>query len=89
MAARRATAPPERPEDAIRAERKKRDYLSLFASNVALSYRKGPSASPARRGSPPRSPVATDRQRRATRGTVETAAGVSAARFTPSAKEFR
>ena len=33
-------APPERAEDAIRAERKKRDYLSLFASNVALSYRK-------------------------------------------------
>jgi len=34
----------ERPEDAIQAERKKRDYLSLFASNVALSYRKGPSS---------------------------------------------
>jgi type IV secretory pathway VirB10-like protein len=34
---------PERPEDAIQAERKKRDYLSLFASNVALSFRKGPS----------------------------------------------
>ena len=34
----------ERPEDAILAERKKRDYLSLFASNVALSYRKGLSA---------------------------------------------
>ena len=32
--------PPERVEDPIRAERKKRDYLSLFASNVALSYRK-------------------------------------------------
>jgi type IV secretory pathway VirB10-like protein len=32
----------ERPEDAIQAERKKRDYLSLFASNVALSYRKAP-----------------------------------------------
>jgi len=31
---------PERPEDAIRAERKKREYLSLFSSNVALSYRK-------------------------------------------------
>jgi len=30
------------PEDAIQAERKKLDYLSLFASNVALSYRKGP-----------------------------------------------
>src|SRR5439155_6485865 len=34
----------ERPEDAIHAERKKRDYLSLFASNVALSYRKGSSS---------------------------------------------
>jgi type IV secretory pathway VirB10-like protein len=32
----------ERPEDAIQSERKKRDYLSLFASNVALSFRKGP-----------------------------------------------
>jgi type IV secretion system protein VirB10 len=30
----------ERPEVAIRAERKKREYLSLFSSNVALSYRK-------------------------------------------------
>ena len=28
------------PEDEIRAERRKREYLSLFASNVALSYRK-------------------------------------------------
>ena len=33
---------PERTEDSIHAERKKRDYLSLFASNVALSYRKNP-----------------------------------------------
>ena len=32
--------PQERVEDPIRAEGKKRDYLSLFASNVALSYRK-------------------------------------------------
>ena len=30
----------ERPEEAIQAERKKRAYLSLFASNVALTYRK-------------------------------------------------
>jgi type IV secretion system protein TrbI len=30
----------DRPEDMIRAERKKREYLSLFTSNVALSYRK-------------------------------------------------
>jgi type IV secretion system protein VirB10 len=32
--------PPERAEDAIQSERKKREYLSLFASNVALTYRK-------------------------------------------------
>ena len=31
----------ERPDDAIEAERKKRNYLALFASNVALSYRRG------------------------------------------------
>jgi type IV secretion system protein TrbI len=36
------SAPPERAEDAIQAERKKRAYLSLFSSNVALSYRKSP-----------------------------------------------
>jgi type IV secretion system protein TrbI len=35
-------APPERAEDAIQAERKKRAYLSLFSSNVALTYRKSP-----------------------------------------------
>ncbi len=34
----------ERAEDSIREERKRRGYLSLFASNVALSYRKGPDA---------------------------------------------
>jgi type IV secretion system protein TrbI len=34
----------EKPEDPIKAERKKRDYLSLFESNVALSYRKGASS---------------------------------------------
>ena len=34
--------PQERVEDPIKAEGKKRDYLSLFASNVALSYRKTP-----------------------------------------------
>jgi type IV secretion system protein VirB10 len=32
----------DRPEEVIRAERKKREYLSLFSSNVALSYRKSP-----------------------------------------------
>ncbi len=30
----------ERVEDPIKAERKKREYLSLFASNIALTYRK-------------------------------------------------
>ena len=35
----------ERVEDPIAAEQKKRGYLSLFASNVALSYRKPPTAS--------------------------------------------
>ncbi len=34
--------PAETPEDAIKAERRKREYLSLFASNIALSYRKLP-----------------------------------------------
>jgi len=37
-----SSASPERAEDSIREERKKRDYLSLFASNVALTYRKPP-----------------------------------------------
>jgi type IV secretion system protein TrbI len=32
----------ERNEDPIKDERRKRDYLSLFASNIALSYRKTP-----------------------------------------------
>ena len=52
--------PPERAEDAIESERKKREYLSLFASNVALTYRKPPaptapeteSASPAGQANP-------------------------------------
>ena len=35
------------PEDEIRAERRKREYLSLFASNVALSYRKDAFNAPA------------------------------------------
>src|SRR6267378_1543876 len=38
-----ASAPPEqRVEGPIQTERKKRAYMSLFASNVALSYRKPP-----------------------------------------------
>ena len=32
----------EHAEDPIKAERKKREYLSLFASNIALTYRKNP-----------------------------------------------
>jgi len=37
-------APPATAEDAIKAERRKREYLSLFASNLALSYRKNTSS---------------------------------------------
>jgi type IV secretion system protein TrbI len=42
-------------EDPIQAERKRHAYVSLFASNVALSYRKTPSASaePATQTPPP------------------------------------
>jgi len=37
----------QRPEeDPIHAERKRRAYVSLFASNVALSYRKPPASAP-------------------------------------------
>jgi type IV secretion system protein VirB10 len=32
---------PGRPADAIKDEQKKREYLSLFADNVAITYRKG------------------------------------------------
>jgi type IV secretory pathway VirB10-like protein len=45
-----SNAPPERAEDAIQAERKKRAYLSLFSSNVALTYRKSPQTAPAHEG---------------------------------------
>jgi type IV secretory pathway VirB10-like protein len=45
-------AAPERAEDAIQAERKKRDYLSLFASNVALTYRKNAPAASAEGATP-------------------------------------
>ena len=34
----------EHAEDPIKAERRKREYLSLFASNIALTYRKNPAA---------------------------------------------
>ena len=36
--------PDQRAEDPIEAERKRRAYVSLFASNVALTYRKAPPA---------------------------------------------
>lgn len=50
--------PPERAEDAIQSERKKRQYLSLFASNVALSYRKSPAAAqPAMQADPGSNPT--------------------------------
>jgi type IV secretion system protein VirB10 len=43
-----AGAPPEQwVEDPIQTERKKRAYMSLFASNVALSYRKPPATAQA------------------------------------------
>jgi type IV secretion system protein TrbI len=46
-----SSAPPAATaEDAIRTERRKRDYLSLFASNIALSYRKNPPMSTATEG---------------------------------------
>jgi type IV secretory pathway VirB10-like protein len=53
----------QRPEDLIQAERKKRAYLSLFASNVALSYRSATpttplDANPQNQATPP-SPVPT------------------------------
>ncbi|MGH9455901.1 MAG: TrbI/VirB10 family protein [Terriglobia bacterium] len=35
------SAPAQPPPDPIKADQKKREYLSLFASNVALTYRKG------------------------------------------------
>jgi type IV secretion system protein TrbI len=46
----------ERPEDVIRAERKKREYLSLFSSNVALSYRKPPAWATTLAGEPNSAP---------------------------------
>ncbi len=41
-------------EDPIQAERKRRAYVSLFSSNVALSYRKPPANAPAAATVPPR-----------------------------------
>src|SRR6267378_2814028 len=45
--------PGEHTEDPIKAERRKRQYLSLFASNIALSYRKAASATQAGQSEPP------------------------------------
>ena len=54
-------APTGRDEDPIQAERKKRNYLSLFASNVALSYRKNAAASEADAPAPgPQNPNSTN-----------------------------
>lgn len=51
----------ERPEEAIQAERKKRAYLSLFASNVALTFRKSPASAEHREeGNSSVAPSATD-----------------------------
>ncbi|HEV2224544.1 MAG TPA: TrbI/VirB10 family protein [Candidatus Acidoferrales bacterium] len=46
------SASTERGEDPIEAERKKRAYVSLFASNIALSYRKNAAASAASASKP-------------------------------------
>jgi type IV secretory pathway VirB10-like protein len=52
-----ANAADERAEDLIETERKKRAYASLFASNVALTYRKTPSTAPTpESGSPSAAP---------------------------------
>jgi type IV secretory pathway VirB10-like protein len=48
----------ERPDDAIQTERKKRAYLSLFSSNVALTYRKLPPSSERRETDSSASPPA-------------------------------
>src|SRR5882672_11481351 len=53
----------EHAEDPIKAERRKREYLSLFASNIALSYRKSTPATQPGQLEPtsptPESPAAT------------------------------
>ena len=42
-----ASGPDQRADDPIQAERKRRAYVSLFASNVALTYRNTPPSVPA------------------------------------------
>src|SRR5712672_3368321 len=56
-----SNASTEHTEDPIQAERKRRDYLSLFASNVAVTYRKnGPSVSDPNADSANPSPAGPD-----------------------------
>jgi type IV secretion system protein TrbI len=45
--------PEQRPEDPVQVERKRRDYVSLFASNVALTYRKTSTTAQAPESDPP------------------------------------
>ena len=40
------SATDQKPEDPVQAERKRRAYMSLFSSNVALTYRKTPPSAP-------------------------------------------
>jgi type IV secretion system protein TrbI len=51
-----ASPPAEHAEDPLQAERKRRAYVSLFASNVALTFRKTPPSAPA--GPEPEAPAA-------------------------------
>jgi type IV secretory pathway VirB10-like protein len=53
---------PERPEDTIQSDRKKREYLSLFASNVALSYRNSPPGTPSQLTTQPSNPTVSHSQ---------------------------
>jgi type IV secretion system protein VirB10 len=48
--------PDQRAEDPIAAERKRRAYVSLFSSNVALTYRKAPPAAAAPESEPSSGP---------------------------------
>src|ERR1700723_1974867 len=47
-------------EDPIQAERKRRAYVSLFASNVALTYRKTPASAPALEPEAAQAPAASE-----------------------------
>lgn len=55
-----AYSPDQRTEDPIQAERRRRAYTSLFASNVALTYRKSPANPPSLGAAEPETvPMAT------------------------------